>query len=70
MITWVLKVQKIVTLSITKTKYMAATEAANKILWLISLTNALGQLTYIEWTLNIYRDNQGSIYLIKNPECY
>ncbi|KAH9293627.1 hypothetical protein KI387_041169, partial [Taxus chinensis] len=42
-ISWISRLQKVVTLSTTETKYVAATEASNEMIWMSRLMEELGK---------------------------
>ena len=66
-ITWCLRKQTTIVLSLTEAEYMALSEAAREACWLRSLYSKLGLLQEEVPTL-IWGDNKGSIAMVKNPQ--
>ena len=62
-ISWVSKLQNIVTLSTTKAEYVAVTETSKEMIWLHSFLEELGQK---QGKGVLYYDNQSAIHLAKN----
>jgi hypothetical protein len=58
-----LKLQKVVALSTTETKYVVATEASKEIIWLQRFTKELGKK---QENSRLYCDNESSIHLENN----
>jgi hypothetical protein len=65
-ISWSSRLQGIVALSTTEAEYVAATSAAQEILWLRNLFTELGYKFNSPSTL--YIDNQSALSVAKNPE--
>ncbi|CAA0813897.1 cysteine-rich RLK (RECEPTOR-like protein kinase) 8 [Striga hermonthica] len=63
-VSWISKLQKIVTLSTTEAEYVAVTEAAKELVWLQNFLNELGRP---QEDLALYSDSQSAIHLAKNP---
>ena len=63
-ISWVSKLQKVVSLSTIETEYVAVTEASKEIIWLQSFLTEMG-LKQGKGVL--YYDHQSAIHLAKNP---
>ena len=62
-VSWVSRLQKIVTISTTEAEYVAATEACKELVWLKSLMKELG----IEQdNCQLFSDSQSAIHLAKN----
>lgn len=64
-VSWILKLQKIVTLSTTKAKYVVVTKASKEMMRLQSFSEESGPK--YEWSVLQYYDNQSVIYLVRNP---
>ncbi|KAG9446257.1 hypothetical protein H6P81_012385 [Aristolochia fimbriata] len=62
-VSWVSKLQKVVALSSTEAKYVAATEASKEYIWLKSLMNELG---FDNAYCRLYSDSQSAIHIAKN----
>ena len=62
-ISWVSKLQKKVTLSITEAEYVAVTEASKEMIWLQTFLEELGQR---QWKGVLHCDSQSAIHLVKN----
>jgi hypothetical protein len=60
---WILKLQKVVSLSTTKLEYIAATEASKEMIWLQRFMEELGKK---QDNNRLYYDNQSAIHLAKN----
>ena len=58
------KKQSVVALSTTEAKYMAATHASKKAVWLQRLCSSMG---LVQETIRIDCDSQSAIFLAKNP---
>ncbi|KMQ85201.1 integrase core domain protein [Lasius niger] len=65
-VTWSSQRQKLVTLSTTEAKYVAAASAAKEMIWLRKLLSDIGH-GCSEATV-LFIDNQSAIRLVKNPE--
>ena len=65
-VSWSAKHQEIVSLSTTKSEYIAATHTAKEALWLQSLIQQLFNITLSPTTL--YSDNQSMIVLTKDHQ--
>ncbi|KAL2254166.1 UNVERIFIED_CONTAM: Retrovirus-related Pol polyprotein from transposon TNT 1-94 [Sesamum indicum] len=63
-VSWVSKLQKVVTLSTTEAEYVAVTEAAKELIWLQHL---LGELGKPQADVILHSDSQSAIHLAKNP---
>lgn len=63
---WATKKQGVVALSTTEAEYIAAAQAVCEAMWLKKLFKDIGYP--IQSTIPIYEDNQGCIFLCKNPE--
>ncbi|CAA0807701.1 Pentatricopeptide repeat-containing protein -chloroplastic [Striga hermonthica] len=63
-VSWISKLQKIVTLSTTEAEYVAVTEAAKELVWLQNFLNELGRP---QEDVALYSDSQSAIHLAKNP---
>ncbi|KAL2253255.1 UNVERIFIED_CONTAM: Retrovirus-related Pol polyprotein from transposon TNT 1-94 [Sesamum indicum] len=63
-VSWVSKLQKIVTLSTTEAEYVAVTEAAKELIW---LQHFLGELGKPQADVVLHSDSQSAIHLAKNP---
>ncbi|KAL2231966.1 UNVERIFIED_CONTAM: Retrovirus-related Pol polyprotein from transposon TNT 1-94 [Sesamum indicum] len=63
-VSWVSKLQKVVTLSTTEAEYAAVTEAAKELIW---LQHFLGELGKPQADVILYSDSQSAIHLAKNP---
>ncbi|KAL2228844.1 UNVERIFIED_CONTAM: Retrovirus-related Pol polyprotein from transposon TNT 1-94 [Sesamum indicum] len=66
-ISWVSKLQKVVTLSTTEAEYVAVTEAAKELIW---LQHFLGELGKLQANVILHSDSQSAIHLAKNPAFY
>jgi hypothetical protein len=62
-ISWISKLQKVVALSTTKAKYVAATEASKEMIWLQRFMEELGKK---QENSRLYCDSESSIHLAKN----
>ncbi|CAA0826363.1 cysteine-rich RLK (RECEPTOR-like protein kinase) 8, partial [Striga hermonthica] len=62
-VSWISKLQKIVTLSTTEAEYVAVTEAAKELVWLQNFLNELGRP---QEDVALYSDSQSAIHLAKN----
>ena len=62
-ISWVSNLQKIVTLSITKAEYVAATEVGKEMIWLHGFLDELGKKQDMGI---LHSDSQSAIFLAKN----
>ncbi|KAL2251475.1 UNVERIFIED_CONTAM: Retrovirus-related Pol polyprotein from transposon TNT 1-94 [Sesamum indicum] len=63
-VSWVSKLQKVVTLSTTEAEYVAVTEAAKELIW---LQHFLGELGKPQADVILHGDSQSAIHLAKNP---
>lgn len=63
-ISWKSQLQKIVALSSTEAKYIAASDAVKEGIWLGRLLN---ELSFVDENAILYSDNQSTIHLSKNP---
>ncbi|KAL2230805.1 UNVERIFIED_CONTAM: Retrovirus-related Pol polyprotein from transposon TNT 1-94 [Sesamum indicum] len=63
-VSWVSKLQKVVTLSTTEAEYVAVTEAAKELIW---LQHFLGELGKPQVDVILHSDSQSAIHLAKNP---
>ncbi|KAL2248697.1 UNVERIFIED_CONTAM: Retrovirus-related Pol polyprotein from transposon TNT 1-94 [Sesamum indicum] len=63
-VSWVSKLQKVVTLSTTEAEYVAVTEAAKELIW---LQHFLGELGKPQADVILHSDSQSAIHLAKNP---
>ena len=63
-VSWVSRLQKIVTLSTTEAEYVAVTEASKEMIW---LNGCLEELDLKQGRGVLYCDSQSVIYLAKNP---
>uniref|UniRef100_A0AAV1VMN5 Polyprotein n=1 Tax=Peronospora matthiolae TaxID=2874970 RepID=A0AAV1VMN5_9STRA len=68
-ISWRSKKQRTVALSSTEAEYMALTEATQEAVWLKAFLCEIGEMKNDE-AVKIYKDDQGSIALAKNPESH
>ncbi|CAA0823453.1 cysteine-rich RLK (RECEPTOR-like protein kinase) 8 [Striga hermonthica] len=62
-VSWISKLQKIVTLSTTEAEYVAVTEVAKELVWLQNFLNELGRP---QEDVALYSDSQSAIHLAKN----
>ena len=62
-VSWILKLQKVVSLSTTKAKYIASTKASKEMIW---LHRFMGELGKKQENTMLYNDIQISIHLGKN----
>jgi hypothetical protein len=62
-VSWILKLQKVVALSTTKVEYVASTEATKEMIWLQRFMEELGKK---QENNKLYCDNQSVIHLAKN----
>ncbi|KAL2236675.1 UNVERIFIED_CONTAM: Retrovirus-related Pol polyprotein from transposon TNT 1-94 [Sesamum indicum] len=63
-VSWVSKLQKVVTLSTTEAEYVAVTEAAKELIW---LQHFLGEFGKPQADVILHSDSQSAIHLAKNP---
>ena len=63
-VSWVSRLQKIVTLSTTEAEYVAVTEASKEMIW---LNGCLEELDLKQGRGVLYCDSQSAIHLTKNP---
>jgi ATP-binding cassette subfamily B (MDR/TAP) protein 1 len=63
-VSWVSRLQKLVTLSTTEAEYVAVTEAAKEMIWLKAF---LGELGLKQENSVLFSDSQSAIHLAKNP---
>lgn len=63
-VSWVSRLQKIVTLSTTEAEYVAVTEAAKEMIWLKGFLEELGRK---QESSVLFCDSQSAIHLAKNP---
>ncbi|KAL2234657.1 UNVERIFIED_CONTAM: Retrovirus-related Pol polyprotein from transposon TNT 1-94 [Sesamum indicum] len=63
-VSWVSKLQKVVTLSTTEAEYVAVTKAAKELIW---LQHFLGELGKPQADVILHSDSQSAIHLAKNP---
>ena len=62
-VSWVSKIQSVVSLSTTEAEYVAATEASKEMIWLQRFMGELGK----EHDMGtLYNDSQSAIHLAKN----
>nr|GEV00180.1 retrovirus-related Pol polyprotein from transposon TNT 1-94 [Tanacetum cinerariifolium] len=66
-VSWMSRIQKCVTMSTTKVKYMAIAEADKELVW---LENFLEELDKSQTECFLFCDNQSVIHLAKNPVFY
>jgi hypothetical protein len=62
-VSWILKLQKVVALSITKAEYVATTEASKEMIWSQRFMEELGNK---QENSRLYYDNESAIHLAKN----
>jgi len=62
-VSWVSRLQKIVTISTTEAKYVAVTEACKEMVWLRSFMKELGKE---QDNSKLFNDSQSAIHLAKN----
>jgi hypothetical protein len=62
-ISWILKLQKVVSLSTTEVEYVVATEASKEMIWLQRFMEELGKK---QENSRLYCDSESSIHLAKN----
>ena len=62
-VSWVSRLQKIVTISTTEAEYVAATEACKEMVWLRSFMKELGKE---QDNSKLFSDSQSAIHLAKN----
>ena len=62
-VSWVSRLQKIVTISTTESEYVAATEACKELIWLMSFMKELGKE---QDKCQLFSDSQSAIHLAKN----
>src|SRR5208337_1068058 len=63
LIPWVSQKQQVVMLLSTKAEYITVASAAQQLIWLHRLLKDLGHLH----VLNLYGNNIGSLFLVRNP---
>ena len=63
-VSWMSKIQSIVSLSTTGAEYMAATHASKEEIWLQRLCSSMG---LVQQAIRIDCDSQSAIFLSKNP---
>ncbi|TNV97314.1 hypothetical protein C5H24_12810, partial [Xylella fastidiosa] len=63
-VSWVSRLQKLVTLSTTEAEYVAVTEAAKEMIWLKGFLEELGLK---QENCVLFSDSQSAIHLAKNP---
>ncbi|KAL2238000.1 UNVERIFIED_CONTAM: Retrovirus-related Pol polyprotein from transposon TNT 1-94 [Sesamum indicum] len=63
-VSWVSKLQKVVTLSMTEAEYVTVTEAAKELIW---LQHFLGEFGKSQADVILHSDSQSAIHLAKNP---
>ena len=61
---WVSRLQKIVTLSTIEAEYVTVTEAFKELIW---LKNFMKELDQEQVTPSLYSDSQSAINLVNNP---
>ncbi|KAL5545566.1 hypothetical protein UlMin_005253 [Ulmus minor] len=66
-VSWKAKLQPVVALSTTETKYIAATESVKEAMWLKGLVDELG---CVHDKVKVFCDNQSSIHLTTNQMFY
>jgi hypothetical protein len=64
---WKSRKQRTIALSSTEAEYMGLTKAVQEAIWVKQFLVELGELNEDE-SIAIWKDNQGSIALAKNPE--
>ena len=62
-VSWISKLQQVVSLSTTKAEYVAATEPGKEMIWLQRFMEELGKK---QENSRLYRDNQSAIHLVNN----
>jgi hypothetical protein len=62
-VSWILKLQKVVSLSTTKSEYVVATEASKEMIWLHRFMEELGKK---QENRRLYCDNESAIHIAKN----
>jgi hypothetical protein len=62
-VSWILKLQKVVSLSTTEAEYVATTEASKEMIWLQRFMEELGKK---QENSRLYYDSESAIYLAKN----
>jgi hypothetical protein len=67
-ITWSSKLQRSVSTSTIEAEYHALAYTGKEAVWIRSMLDQLYQSRYTDKPTLIYRDNQGAITLVKNPE--
>lgn len=63
-VSWVSRLQKLVTLSTTEAEYVAVTEAAKEMIWMKGFLQKLGLK---QENCVLFNDSQSAIHLAKNP---
>jgi hypothetical protein len=62
-VSWILKLQKVVSLSTTKEDYVSTTDASKEMIWLQRFMEELGKK---QENNRLYCDSQSAIHLAKN----
>jgi hypothetical protein len=62
-VSWISKLKKVISLSTTEAKYVAATEASKEMIWLQRFMEELGKK---QENSRLYCDSQSAIFLAKN----
>ncbi|GJT82694.1 retrovirus-related pol polyprotein from transposon TNT 1-94 [Tanacetum coccineum] len=63
-VSWVSKLQSVVTMSTTEAEYVAAAQASKEAVWLKML---LDELSHEQEKITLFCDNQSALYLARNP---
>ena len=63
-VSWVSKLQTVVTLSTTEVEYMVANQACKETIWIRSLMEELG---HKQQMIQIYCDSKSALHIRRNP---
>jgi len=63
-VSWVSKLQTIVTLSITEVEYMVTIQACKEAIWMRKL---MGKLEHKQEKIHLYCDSQSALHIVRNP---
>ena len=63
-VSWVSKLQTVVTLSTTEAEYMAATQTCKEAIWIQRLLEELG---HKQEKISMYCDSQSALHIVRNP---